>query len=496
MSLQRVRLVCFAVLMLFAPAVRAQGKAENVAEAAHYRIESLPVPEGTSLEAGGLGFAGDTLYVGTRRGEIWSLRPTAGKNKNGEGTWQLFASGLHEILGVLVNGKGDLVIAQRPELTRVRDTNRDGRADRFETLTQGFGLSGNYHEYHFGPVRDARGNLFGTLNLSWVGHGGSSVPYRGWAYKLTPAGEFVPFASGLRSPSGIAISPDGDVFVTDNQGDFWATSPLLHVREGKFFGHPSSLRWEKGYQGIEDSFELPMESFQARRTLPVAWFVYGVLGHAPSQPIWDQAPKGQFGPFQGQMFVGDQTKSMITRVVLDRVGGEFQAALIPFVHGFSSGIVRMVQGPDHKFYVGGTDRGWGAVGGRPFAIERVVFTGKAPFEMHSVKLTETGFDVTFTRPIDPASLQDGSGVSISHHGYNYWKTYGSPHVGTTAVPKEQVQVTVSPDRLHADIKLPELLTERVYTIALPGARDESGEQLVHATAYYTLIRKIVAGEKR
>jgi len=494
MFVQRVRTVCFALMAGIASTVHAQGKPEQAAESAHYRIESLPIPAGVELEAGGLGFSGDTLYVSTRRGEIWSLNPTGGKAKNGEGTWKLFASGLHEVLGVLVNGKGDLTVAQRPELTRVRDTNGDGRADRFETLTQGFGLSGNYHEYHFGPARDAAGNLYATLNLSWVGHGGSSVPYRGWAYKLTPSGEFVPLATGLRSPSGIAMSPEGELFVTDNQGDFWATSPLLHIQEGKFYGHPSGLRWEKGYKGIEDSFELPMEAFRERRTLPVAWFVYGVLGHAPSQPLWDVAPRGQFGPFKGQMFVGDQTKSMITRVVLDRVGGEYQAALIPFAHGFGSGILRMVQGPDHAFYIGGTDRGWGAVGGRPFALERLIYTGKAPFEMHSVKLTETGFDVTFTRPIDPASVNGG--VSVTHHGYNYWKTYGSPHVGTTAVPKEQIQVSVSQDRLHAVIKLPELQTERVYTIALPGIRDAAGASLVHATAYYSLMRKLSAGEKR
>ena len=43
-------------------------------------------------------------------------------------------------------------VGQKPELTRLVDTNKDGVCDRYETVTDEFGISGEYHEYHFGPV--------------------------------------------------------------------------------------------------------------------------------------------------------------------------------------------------------------------------------------------------------------------------------------------------------------------------------------------------------
>ena len=51
------------------------------------------------------------------------------------------------------------------ELTRVRDTNGDGRADRFETVSDAWGYR-NYHEYAFGSKFDAQGNLYVALGLS------------------------------------------------------------------------------------------------------------------------------------------------------------------------------------------------------------------------------------------------------------------------------------------------------------------------------------------
>lgn len=463
-----------------APASAPRPDALATREAVHYRIEQLPLPEGVVLEVGGLDFAPDgTLYVATRRGEIWALTGAATSRPR----WRRFASGLHEALGVLAQGHGDLIVAQRPELTRVRDRDRDGRADSFESLTQAFGLSGNYHEYHFGPVRDHAGNLYATLNLAWVGHGASPVPYRGWLYRLSPDGVFTPLASGFRSPAGIGLSPDGDLFVTDNQGDWWATSPLLHVEPGGFHGHPAGLRWEPGYTGPDDAFDLPPERFAERRRAPAAWFVYGPLGHSPSEPVWDTRAGG-FGPFAGQMLIGDQTRSLIVRAALEKVGGRYQGALIPFRHGFASGILRMRFGRDGKLYVGGTDRGWGAVGGRPFALERLAYTGVAPFEIHVVRAAPDGFVVVFTQSIDPDSARAEGAVRVVHHRYHYWKTYGSEHVEVT--PVAPVNVAVAPDARSLRITLPELPEGRVYTLGLPGVRARDGAPLLHDTAYYTL----------
>ena len=43
--------------------------------------------------------------------------------------------------------RDDILVMQRPELTRLTDTRGYGVADRYETVAADFGFSGNYHEY-------------------------------------------------------------------------------------------------------------------------------------------------------------------------------------------------------------------------------------------------------------------------------------------------------------------------------------------------------------
>ena len=52
-----------------------------------------------------------------------------------------------------------LRVTQSCELTRVTDTNKDGVADRFDTISDAWGYA-NYHEYAFGSKLDGEGNQF------------------------------------------------------------------------------------------------------------------------------------------------------------------------------------------------------------------------------------------------------------------------------------------------------------------------------------------------
>src|SRR5690606_35717964 len=71
--------------------------------------------------------------------------------------------------------------------------------------------------------------------------------------------------------------------------------------------------------------------------LPAVWLPHGILGTSSSEPI--KIPKGYFGPFEGQILVGDQGMSMISRVFLEKVDGEYQGGAIAFRKGFSAGVV-------------------------------------------------------------------------------------------------------------------------------------------------------------
>ncbi|HCV98713.1 MAG TPA: hypothetical protein DGJ56_05400, partial [Verrucomicrobiales bacterium] len=72
--------------------------------------------------------------------------------------FEKFTEWLDEIFG-LAHRKGEkdtLYVTHSAELTRVRDTNGDGRADRFEKVSDAWGYR-NYHEYAFGSKFDAQG---------------------------------------------------------------------------------------------------------------------------------------------------------------------------------------------------------------------------------------------------------------------------------------------------------------------------------------------------
>jgi len=115
---------------------------------------------------------------------------------------------------------------------------------------------------------------------------------------------------------------------------------------------------------------------------------------------------GKFGPFTKQLFVGDQTHSTVMRVFLEKVNGRYQGACFPFRKGFGSGNVPVRFAADGSLIVGGTNRGWGSTGPHPFALERLAWTGKTPFEIHEMRARPDGFELTFTRPVDKAAAAE------------------------------------------------------------------------------------------
>ena len=185
----------FVLLFLAAPAlVNAQenitgpeaagaAREQSAAEAATYRLHTYPVPSDLRLEASGVCVLPDgRLAVGIRKGEVWILEnPLLESDRAADYHWHRFASGLHEPCGLTWHD-GALYTSQRSEITRLEDGDGDGVADAYLTVAKGWGVSGNYHEYAYGPAFDAQGNLWLTLNQS-MGQGQAVAErYRFYSY--------------------------------------------------------------------------------------------------------------------------------------------------------------------------------------------------------------------------------------------------------------------------------------------------------------------------
>jgi hypothetical protein len=376
------------------------------------------------------------------------------------------------------------------------DSDGDDLADQYITVCDKWGISGDYHEFAYGPARDKQGNFYVTLNVGFGGGHQSKAPWRGWCVKITPKGELIPVAVGLRSPNGINLSPEGDLFCTDNQGEWVASNKLHHVRPGEFYGHPAGLRWVKqspfagklaehvaggmlydGQPGKEGRRGMPPV------TPPCIWFPYARMGQSASEPIWDTTG-GKFGPFAGQCFVGDQAKSIVMRVYLEKINGRHQGACFPFRSGFECGVNRIIFAPDGSLFAGMTARGWGSVGGKPYGIQRLVYTGVLPFEIKTMKLTRQGFDLTFTKPLTAPSAGRVENYSLQSFTYNYWETYGSPEMDKRA--EKILGVRVSADRRTVSLRASGLRKGRVYEVHLEGITSADGDRVLHPEGYYTL----------
>ena len=127
--------------------------AQAAAEELYYRLLTMPLQEGMSMEVGGLLQLSDgRIMAGTRRGEIFIVENAFSDPP--APVFKQYAFGLGQPLGLL-ELDGWIYTAQRGELTRIRDTDGDDRADVFETVTDAWETSGDYHEYVFGPPPDA-----------------------------------------------------------------------------------------------------------------------------------------------------------------------------------------------------------------------------------------------------------------------------------------------------------------------------------------------------
>lgn len=471
---------------------------------AGYDIKAIDIPKDMVLGVSGLAFDRDgSLLLCTREGEVWRFHADADSfyDETLKGHWTLYADGLHEPLGIYIDPKsGEVFVVQRGELTQLIDENKDGAVDFYKQISAGWGLTDNYHEYAFGPVRDKDGSFYGTLNtsLSWPQwaksdkwdiarvHGGAmgrATEFRGWSFRITPDGRFEPFSAGLRSPAGIGMSPEGELFYTDNQGDWNATSSLHHIVKGRFHGHPSSLFDHPDFKG-KDLNSISIEQYDKLRTRPAVWFPHGTVANSPGEPTWDTT-KGKFGPFAGQIFCGDQGRSNIFRIILDKVDGQYQGSCIKFAENLESGCIRNVFAPDGALWVGQTGRGWGSHGGKQFGLKRISYDGKTqPAEIHSVMLTKTGFRIAFTKPMDAALIAKADSYDISHWAYKYHGDYGSPKVDEK---KESPSSVKAIDDKTVEITMP-LTVNQVYQLNLGRIKCANGASLLNNTAWYTLNR--------
>lgn len=455
-----------------------------------YRLVTIPVPENIKLEVSGLALLPDgRLAAANRRGEIWII-DGAHDDPPENVSYHLFASGLHEPLGLAWHD-GALYSVQRTELTRLRDTDGDGRADEYIAVAKGWGVTGNYHEYAYGPVFDFSGNAWITLNCTIGDTVGTNDSWRGWSIKVDAQGNWQPVSGGFRSPSGIGLNADGAVFASEQQGNWFAAGALLHVRPGVFHGHAAALKFcDLPGATFKKPSQLPqnLTVVQAAKAvpeleLPAVWLPYRKMGMSATD-ILCNTNGSKFGPFENQLFVGEFTMSGVNRVFLEKIKGEYQGACFPFRSRLQSATVRLAWGRDGSLFVGQSNRGWNSLGTRAYGLQRLVWTGETPFEIATMQARPDGFLLTFTKEVDRASAGSPSSYELQSYTYPYHQNYGGQEMDAQTLTIRKIEV--SPDGMSARLVVDGLREGYVHELRAAGVRSIDGATLLHESAFYTL----------
>ncbi len=435
-----------------------------VREEAGFRIEQLQT-QNSKLQTSpitGLDFlpSGELAFC-TTRGEVFIVGPL--DNPTNAPALRRFARGLMEPAGLRVLS-GEIFIAQKCELTRLRDTDGDGEADFFECVSQGWGFNGNARQFATGPVADKEGRLHVFLDARGARW---EVPFRGWDARFSRAGkDFEGWASGFHSPGG-ALSIGGEIFVTDNAGPWVSAAKLIHVRESQFQGHPATQ------PAPQEQFKEPKEFAP-----PAVWFpsrlAKRVAGFAVAPESW--------GAFAGQVIVADGEGGLL-RVSLEQVNGAWQGAAWPLLQNLSLRATRLAMSADGKLYLGG------ATDGNTAALARISLPTPLPFEVKSVKAHADGFELTFTQPVDAASAGKPVSYEVSQFSYRHEAAPGVEHdfdgADGRASTLKVAAASVAANGLSVRLKIPGLRAGFVTVIRAAGLRS-AAQPLRHDTFFYTL----------
>lgn len=437
-------------------------------EGVHPSYDLLTIrPSHFKPKVGGLAFLPDGRLVVTTWdlvGGVYILDGVASGDTS-KITIKRIAEGLAEPLGVEVVD-GEIYVLQKHELTRLKDLDGDEVADEYEAVCNSWGVSPDFHEFAFGLVYKD-GYFYATLSMAMrlMSHE-RQQPDRGRTLRISKDGSYEWINHGLRTPNGIGLGVDDEIFVTDNQGEWTPANKLIHVKQGEFLGMP----W-----GLPPGSEMPPIA------PPAIWLPENEIGNSPTEPVLIHN-----GPYKGQMLHGDVTHGGIKRDFLEKIDGQYQGAVFRFSQGLEAGVNRLRWGPDSALYVGGV----GMVGGwswkeKQYGLQKLKFNGKTTFEMLAVRAQPWGFEIELTEPLKRSQRVSASAFDVQQWRYEGTSGYGGPKLDLKNLKIRDLRV--SEDGKRISLYLDGMKKEHVVYIAIPqDLESESGQSLWSNETWYTL----------
>jgi len=386
-------------------------------------------------------------------------------NDTSQITVKRIAAGLAEPLGMEVVD-GEIFVLQKQELTQLIDHDGDEIIDEYRTICDDWGATADFHEFAFGLVYQD-GCFYANLSLAMrLKEHERQHPDRGRTIRIDQEGNYEPLNLGLRTPNGIGVGVDDEIFITDNQGRWLPGNKVIHLQEGAFHGSRAVLR---------DS--LP----ELEETPPAVWLPQDEIGNSPSEPVLMRD-----GIYAGQMLHGEVTHGGVKRVFLEKIQGNYQGCVFRFTQGLEAGINRMRWGPDVALYVGGVGMvgNWGWKG-RQYGLQKLQFNGKSTFEMLAVRAQPDGFEIEFTEPLAADFGESPEDFLVQQWWYKPTPNYGGPKMDLETLNVQNVKF--STDRRRVTLTVSGLKPKHVVYFRLnENMKSADGKSLWSNESWYTL----------
>jgi mono/diheme cytochrome c family protein len=460
-------------------------KSEPIEVAPGFRGERLPLS--TEIMPTGLSWRPDgRLVFCSLKGQVYEVVDTDGDGV--EDRLKLLADGLPAPYGVYT-GPDYVDVSAKYGLLRLWDGGASGR--RVETIASGWGYSADYHDWAVGLPQNERGDYFLGIPCQQDKRSPAAARFHGAVLRLVPRRPtaddprrftLAPISSGHRFPMGLALDRAGELFVTDNQGNYKPFNELNHIRPGAHFGFINFLDRGK---------PLPPRTPSAI-DIPHPWTrsVNGICFLYTPRELRAKLGRDAFGPLEGHLIGCEYDTRRLIRMTLQHVGDTYQGAAYPLSippqdlsHGFLGPVVCGVS-PRGELYVGSIrDSGWGA-GNNVGEIVRIrVDPNKLPGGLAEMRATRDGFVLDFFRPIDRDLAGRIDSYALQSYRREPTPAYGGPDRDRRT--ERVTSVEVAADARRVTLKLAEMRPGFVYELRLKNLAPGDGE-FHPAEAHYTL----------
>jgi hypothetical protein len=346
-------------------------------------------------------FANGDAAVCTAHGDVWIVR---GLDESLEHvTWQRFATGLYQPLGLEVVDDRVIVLG-RDQLTRLHDSNDDGEADFYESFNHDLIDNGAPHAYAMRLER--------TPDGSFVFLKAGEGPHSSALLRLSPDGQQLDVvAHGFRHPFGMGAGPRGEITVADSEGNWVPSSKIDLIQPGGFYGYCGAAK----SQGDNPPPLRPL------------CYLPKVADNSCGGQFWHTS--ASWGPYHRDgMFHFSWGRCTLHAVLTQQVGDEWQAATveIPDVILQSGPAEAEFHPRDGQLYVVGLD-GWQTGAQTDGSLERIRYTGKPVHLPSRFAAHSDGLVIEFDEPLDPGSLRASDAIRVEQWNYRWSSTYGSYH---------------------------------------------------------------------